>query len=504
MRRLRIAIGVLSLLGILIYGLDLHSLIPDRASRWLLWFQFTPSALKLSMGDMAAGFSVLLILLITMLWGRIYCSFLCPLGIMFDCISRLKRKRRYKFKPANPARYIFLAAAIIPLLMGSLLTVTLLDPYANFARLSAELFRPAAILINNSAAMLMEKAGNYSIPPIPYRGYILPVLVFILAYAALVTALALRSGRTYCNLICPLGALLGFVARAGLYKFKISDKCTGCGRCERICKASCIDLQTREIDASRCVSCFNCESSCPEGAVSLKKMRRKASAKSSGPTKIERRVFLQKTFALPGLFFATPKKTPDTSSIIPTGRSTTILPPGAGSMARYASLCTGCHTCVARCPSQVLQPSLFELGQGKPLLPHLNPDFGFCNYQCTSCSKVCPNGAILPLDLKTKQLTQIGQVKLEIENCIVRTRKTDCGACAEHCPTKAVSMKPKGKLKEPTITPETCIGCGACEFICPSRPFRAIWVEGNSVQKQAEKPDFGKLKTPAGKDDFPF
>lgn len=504
MRLLRIAIGTLSLLTILIYGLDLHSIIPDKASRWLLWFQFTPSALKLSSGDMAAGISVLLILLITMVWGRIYCSFLCPLGVLFDCISRLKRKRRYKFKPANPVRYIFLAIAVIPLLAGSLLTVTLLDPYASFGRISAELFRPAAILINNSAAMLLEQAGNYSIPPIPYRSYALPVLAFILGYTALVTTLAWRSGRTYCNLICPLGALLGLIARKERFKFQISDKCTGCGRCERICKASCIDLKSRVIDMSRCVSCFNCESSCPEGAISFKSARKNSSTKSNVPTRIERRAFLQKTFALPGLFFATPKKTPDTLSIIPTGRSTPILPPGAESMARYASLCTGCHTCVARCPSQVLQPSLLELGKGKPLLPHLNPDFGFCNFQCTSCGEVCPNGAILPLDLETKQRRQIGQVKLEIENCIVRTRKTDCGACAEHCPTKAVSMKPKGKLKEPTITTETCIGCGACEFICPSRPFRAIWVEGNATQKQADKPDFGKLKTPLGKEDFPF
>jgi len=111
--------------------------------------------------------------------------------------------------------------------------------------------------------------------------------------------------------------------------------------------------------------------------------------------------------------------------------------------------------------------------------PMLSFEKGFCNYDCTICSDVCPSGALLPLTLEQKHVTQMGQVQFIIENCIVHTDGTSCGACSEHCPTQAVSMIPyKNDLTIPHINTEICVGCGGCEYVCPTMPYKAIYVEG--------------------------
>ena len=136
------------------------------------------------------------------------------------------------------------------------------------------------------------------------------------------------------------------------------------------------------------------------------------------------------------------------------------------------------------------------------MLPKLYFDHGFCNYDCTICSEVCPTGAILPLTIEEKHATQMGKVHFVIENCIVYTDETNCGACSEHCPTQAVSMIPyKDSLTIPHTETEICVGCGGCEYVCPAIPYKAIYVEGvekhnqlifeHEEQEQVEINDFG-------------
>ncbi len=151
----------------------------------------------------------------------------------------------------------------------------------------------------------------------------------------------------------------------------------------------------------------------------------------------------------------------------------------------------------------MLKPAFKEYGWGGMMQPMMYFEDGFCNFDCTVCSEVCPNGAILPLTVEQKHATQVGRVIFLIQNCIVNTDKTSCGACSEHCPTQAVTMVPfEDGLTIPHVNPDICVGCGGCEYVCPVRPFRAIHVEGNPVhleakpfkeseQKEVELDDFG-------------
>jgi len=182
-----------------------------------------------------------------------------------------------------------------------------------------------------------------------------------------------------------------------------------------------------------------------------------------------------------------------------------VTPPGALGQARFNSICTACHLCVSACPTQVLQPNYFLYGLNGFLQPRMDYITSFCNFECTLCGEVCPTGAILPLIKEEKKLIQIGKSNFVKENCIVYTKNTACGACSEHCPTKAVNMvRYKDKLTIPEVNNKICVGCGACEYACPTDP-KSIYVEGNPVHLTAEKPKDVKIEKKIDyKEEFPF
>ena len=166
-------------------------------------------------------------------------------------------------------------------------------------------------------------------------------------------------------------------------------------------------------------------------------------------------------------------------------RKNAITPPSSVSAEHFLRKCTSCHLCVSRCPSKVLKPAFTEYGFLGIMQPTMCFEKGFCNFNCTLCSKICPNGALLPLTKEEKHKLQVGQVVFNPELCVVYTNGTNCGACSEHCPTQAVKMIPfRDGLTIPVIDTTICVGCGGCEFICPVRPLRAIYVEGNRVHQQ--------------------
>jgi ferredoxin len=194
---------------------------------------------------------------------------------------------------------------------------------------------------------------------------------------------------------------------------------------------------------------------------------------------------------------------------VPTGRTRTRLPvspPGSLGLAHFTSRCTACHLCVSACPTRILTPSLFEYGIDGIFLPRMDYAHGTCTYDCVLCGEVCPSGAILPLPLEEKKLTQIGKAKFIKDECIVVTKKTDCGACSEHCPTKAVRMVAYEQgLVIPELNNDLCIGCGSCEHPCPTTPYKAIYVDANPVHLRAKKPETRKLQPePKAETEFPF
>lgn len=465
---------------------------------WMAKIQFLPAVLALDLGI------VILLVLLTLIFGRVYCSVICPLGVFQDVISRfasLRKKNRFGYtKPLALLRYSMLVLFILALVAGAGSFVALLAPYSSYGRIVSNLFSPIYKYGNNILADIAAHYESYAIYETEI--WIKSVPVFIIAAATLVVIfiLAWRGGRTYCNTICPVGTVLGFISKYSLFKPVIDTaKCNSCTACEKNCKASCINSKEHTVDYSRCVACMDCIGRCKKGAISYafvgfgkdKKSETATSAEGKEGGENGRRAFLAATAVVAsttllkaqedkvdgGLAVIEDKKIPK--------RNTPIVPPGALSLKNMAQHCTGCQLCVSACPNGVLRPSssLMTLMQ-----PESSYEKGFCRPECTKCSDVCPAGAIRPLDSVEKSSIQIGHAVWVKENCLPLTKGVSCGLCARRCPVGAIQMvlsDPENEKspKIPVVNEERCIGCGACENLCPSRPFSAIYVEGHSVHK---------------------
>ena len=473
--------------------------------------QWIPALLSLS--------GLLFILLaLSLLFGRIYCSVLCPLGILQDLISFISRKIRGKKKsrlnyvePSSIIRYSIMGIVLLTFIFGSSLFVLLLDPYSSFGRIASNLFRPLYLLANNAIADVANSYGNFFF----YKVEITTVNMLSILTAAgmflIVGAFAWFRGRLYCNMICPVGSFLGLLSRFSLFKIQMNEsRCTHCTLCEKKCKSQCIDSKNGIIDQTRCVTCFNCISACKNEGISYqiclpKKSPAVQKVEKNCIDNIERRRILASTgMMLLSIPLIRAEQLADTSKLVAITRQTPVAPPGAGSIKDFSRKCTACQLCITQCPSHVLKPATTHYGLEGIMQPTLNYKNGFCNFSCILCSTICPTGALKPLTTEQKKITQIGIAHFITENCIVYRDKTDCGACSEHCPTQAVKMVDyKEGLRIPKVTPALCVGCGGCEYICPATPFKAIYVEGNSVHLEAEKIVEGKQEEPQV-DDFGF
>lgn len=484
-KRLRILFAVIFWIGITLLFLDFTGV----AARWLGWMaklQFLPAIL-------AGNFLVVaLLVVLTLVFGRLYCSVICPLGVMqdgFAALGRRSKRNRYRFSPArNVLRYIMLGVMVAALALGVGSIFALIAPYSAYGRIASNLLQPVWMWGNNVLASWAESHGSYAFYSVDVwlkSGLSLGIAVVTLVVLAV---LAWRNGRTYCNTICPVGTILGFLSRYSLLKPVIdTSKCINCGKCARNCKSSCIDAKNHSIDYSRCVVCFDCIGNCSTGAISYRRRARVAeNVEDKG-----RRAFLTVAATAGaaavasaqvkvdgGLAVIEDKKIPE--------RETPLAPPGAVSHAHLVRHCTGCQLCVASCPNNVLRPS------GSPqsfMMPEMSYERGYCRPECTRCGEVCPAGAIHRITRAEKSAISIGHAVWVRDNCIVVADGHKCGNCARHCPTGAISMVPmdaddRNSLKIPVVDTEKCIGCGACENLCPARPLSAIYVEGNHRHRE--------------------
>ncbi|MBQ9637422.1 MAG: 4Fe-4S binding protein [Prevotella sp.] len=516
LKKIRTTLALVFFIGITLLFLD----FTGTMHRWLTWMtrvQALEAVLALNVGV------VLALIVLTLVFGRIYCSVICPLGVFQDVIARVGKrvkKNRYTYSKAlSWLRYSVLGIFIVALVAGVGSIFQLLAPYSAYGRIATTIFQPLWKLANNGLASIAEHLDSYAFYSVDV---LLPSFGAVLAIAGItclvLIPLAFSNGRTYCNTICPVGTALSFLARFSWLKVRfVEDKCRKCSKCTKNCKAACIDYKTQTVDYSRCVVCGDCISQCNFGALRFapkplpkkegsnisqaSKESRNQNDKQSTPlphrdglggasTSPSRRSFLLATSLITTAALAQEKKKVDGGLAIiedkvAPKRQTPITPPGSISAQHMAKHCTGCQLCVSECPNNVLRPStdLMHL-----MMPTSSYEVGYCRPECNRCSQVCPAGAIKPLRHEDKASTQIGHAVWIKKNCIPLRDGVECGNCARHCPVGAIEMVPSDPDDDesayvPAVNENRCIGCGACENLCPARPYAAIYVEGHEAHR---------------------
>lgn len=514
LRRIRIIFSSIIFICLFLIFIDIRSSIPVVYMNILLYLQFVPSVLKyINLETIAAG-GFIVVLALTLLTGRSYCSFLCPLGIGQDVFSRIggrfkKKFRRYGYKkPFTILRYLILAVTLIVTMIWGIYMITLLDPYSIFGRFMTYFMKPVILLLNNFVAGVLGIFDVYTLSNMPITGYPLVVYSIPIAFFVLVGILSFTKGRLYCNMICPVGTLLGLLSKVSLFRIKFDESaCTRCGRCAVGCKSSCIDFLSHNIDVSRCVVCFNCINICQDNALSFGVVKLNKTVSETDESK--RKLIAGSILFLFGLQRVAksqekPVPQPKRVSTVKENRTYPVCPPGGLGLEDFNKDCTACSLCISACPNGVLKPAFMQYGIAGIMQPVMDYHASFCTYNCIVCTEICPTYALHPLALEAKKLTQLGKANFIKDNCIVKTEKTACGACSESCPTKAVYMIPyEGNLVIPEVDTDICIGCGHCEYACPTTPYKAIFVDGNAVHLAAKKPVNveSEMEAPT---DFPF
>lgn len=567
LRKIRITLAAICFVAVTLLFLDFTGTL-HLWFGWLAKIQFLPAVLALN-------FVVIAILLVlTLLFGRIYCSVICPLGIFQDCVSNLSSRRKGKkarfsySKEIKLLRYGVLVLFVIALVAGLNALVALLAPYSTYGRMVQSLLAPVWQWGNNLLAWIAERQDSYAFVTKDVWLKSLPTLIVAAVTFVVVVALAWRNGRTYCNTICPVGTTLSFFSRFAMFRPVIDkSKCKSCHACERKCKAACIDVDNHKIDYSRCVDCFDCIDSCRLGALKYRfawgrgvgsgstgaktpqnapvgskmtsdESKNGQNRSSAAPTPVAepvvrqgsptaevtdngkgvstidatspvaepveatdkgRRAFLVGGASVIGgsLLSSIPMRAEEEeikdkkrdggfAEVLPKkapNRKTPITPFGSESVEKFYKHCTACQLCVTVCPNNVLRPSsrLEHLMQ-----PEMSFEKGYCRPECVKCSEVCPAGAILKITPEEKTEWKVGTAGVDYDLCVVNRDGVSCGNCAHHCPVGAIRMVRKNPDDEkspriPSVNEEKCIGCGACENLCPSRPISAITVNGYSV-----------------------
>ncbi|MCF0176902.1 MAG: 4Fe-4S binding protein [Bacteroidales bacterium] len=518
LKKIRVSLAFVFFTGLTLLFLDFTGTV----SAWLGWMakaQFLPAILGLNLT------AVLIVLALTLLFGRVYCSIICPLGVFQDGVSwlrsRIRKKARFRFRAkreCKPVRYGMLALVIAAFIAGFGSLVALADPYGAFGRIASNFFAPLWQWGNNLLAMAAEHFGSYAFysREVWFKG--LPTFLLAAAWLVLVVVMPWVGGRDYCNSICPVGTVLGMFSRFSLFKVRIDGSaCNGCGLCEKQCKSSCIDSKGHKIDYSRCVACMNCIGTCSKGAISFsaqcasgnasKDVCKDASKGAEAPSEDAgceaskpegkaddpgRRAFVTSAVLLAGAASASAqemkldgglaeikkKRSPE--------RKTPVKPAGSHSVRQFGKRCTGCQLCVMECPNNVLRPS----SDLKTLMqPEMSFERGYCRTECTKCSEICPAGAIERVSVEEKSSIKVGTAVVDLSLCLAHEEGISCNACASKCPAAAIKRVPKNPDGEkgvmiPVVLEEKCIGCGKCEYVCPARPVSAIHIEGVSVHSE--------------------
>ncbi|MBN1165054.1 MAG: 4Fe-4S dicluster domain-containing protein [Candidatus Krumholzibacteriota bacterium] len=441
----------------------------------------------------------LITILLTVLLGRVFCGWICPLGTLNTFFSYFKMRSAgpkadgAPFAPLRRIKYFILIFILVAALLGWN-SAGFLDPISLTIRSLALGYNPAANLMVRSAFEFIVSLGipglSSSLDSLysSLTGVILafeqPVFRQMIPIALIFTAiLALNflSPRFWCRYLCPLGALLGLLGtKQPLARVDVNDKkCIACRRCNQACQGEATPFPAGKWASRECLACFNCRDICPAAAVSIHPTREKT---GRGNVDLQRRWLLAcglgavVSVPLVKLGGGPQRQNPEL-----------IRPPGALGEDEFLRTCVKCGECMKVCLTNGLQPTFAQAGLEGFWTPLLVPRLGYCEYNCNLCSQVCPTGAIQKITLEEKQNIRIGLAMFDRNRCIPYALGRNCGVCEEHCPAPGKAIKfheeeardergEKFTLKKPFVDPHLCIGCGICENKCPFVDIPAVRV----------------------------
>ncbi len=462
-----------------------------------------------------------LTLIVTLLFGRVWCGWVCPLGTVLEWLSPRRPRPRRQTPPESwrTLKHLLLLIILFAALLGNQ-TLLFFDPLTVMTRTTGVAVWPAVrYAVYETEAFFYRYESLWGPLDTLHQGLIYPVFrdvqsVFYLAvpiflFFAVIVALNWWAERFWCRYLCPLGGLLGLVSKLSLVRRDVGDGCAACALCGHDCPTGTIDPQAGyRSDPAECIVCYDCMMDCSREGVSFGWQVpgwRPAARQPYDPGRRQALLGLGAAAAGVALAGAEPihKRQP----------ATMIRPPGA-TLTDFESLCIRCGECVRVCPTQGLQPSLFEGGAQNLLTPRLIPRLGYCSFNCNACGQVCPTGAIPRLALEPKQHTPIGLARVDRDRCLPWAYDIPCIVCEEACPVahkaiwleEALGSDARGQpvsLQRPYVVQELCIGCGICEHQCPMGGEAAIRVyaptdtglylgDDPTYQPPESEPDGGK------------
>ncbi len=397
----------------------------------------------------------IVLLVLTAVFGRFFCGWLCPLGTCIDISDSIFFRRRGGQRPAQARprwKYYVLAAVLVAAVLGAQIG-WLVDPIPLLTRTAATVIYPLSLgaynLFINRAGPLLHHFGIYLYP----------------------------ARRMWCRSFCPLGALLALVGRFGIWKRYVTEQCTGCGLCSRVCKMGAIPAdRCNQTDTAECILCYDC-ATCPQPGAMRIGLHLRMSGGANPATDISRRAFVSALGA--GVAYGLLVRLGLRRAPV---HPKLIRPPGANirdaagnlrrmTEAEFRELCVRCGNCMRACPTGGLQPAITQAGLDGAFTPVLVPAIGFCEQQCNACSQVCPTGALRPHTVEEKSRIKLGLAVIDRDRCLSWQKGSEyllCLVCVEHCSYQAVvARKHRGQLR-PFVLSDVCVGCGQCEFNCPA------------------------------------
>jgi MauM/NapG family ferredoxin protein len=447
-------------------------------------------------------------LALAVIMGRVFCSHVCPMGVLLDVSDRFMGKQqrakgnRLDYKRARKVKFVFL----LVILGASVVGFNLLgfgDPIVLFTRFAATLFYPFIMILQDVGLMVVRPIGAAAgWVDIAYLELIMPAFegaLITLGLLILILVLARLQPRFWCRHLCPLGALLGWAGKWAPYRRRVNENCNACNKCVRSCPTGAIHEKGEATDRTECIVCLQCVRVCPEEAVSFGFVQKDPEKDKVG-TQLGRRAFLGGAVGgiAAGVGFRADSLHPSESFLpLPERHGRLIRPPGALPEPEFLSRCIRCGECMRACLTNTLQPDWHRAGLEGLWAPHMGLRHAACEQTCNVCGHVCPTEAIRPLSLVEKQHAKVGTAVILRDRCLPWSQDRRCLICDEQCPYNAIVFHHDADhhVGLPVVNADKCNGCGQCEDKCPILGQAAIIVtpqgelrlsEGSYVKEATE------------------